>query len=102
MVTVDDCVSWCTAILYIVPGKAAGTWKLPQGELTLTQKYQMLSGTLTSGNQKTEVTGRLKGDQITFLAGGQEFTGQLRGATMEGTVSTKAGAKSNWSATRTN
>ena len=101
-VNVDDCISWCTVILYIVPAKVAGTWKLPQGELTLTQKYQMLSGTLTSGNQKTEVTGRLKGDQITFITGGQEYTGQLRGATMEGTVSTKAGAKSPWSATRTN
>ena len=102
MVTVDDCISWCTAILYIVPGKAGGTWKLPQGELTLTQKYQMLSGTLTSGGQKTEVTGRLKGDQITFLAGGQEFTGQLRGNAMDGTVKGKTGAATSWSATRSN
>jgi hypothetical protein len=62
----------------------------------------MLSGTLTSSSQKTEVTGRLKGDQITFIAGGQEYTGQLRGNAMEGTVSAKGGAKSNWSATRTN
>ena len=38
--------SWCTALLWIVPAKVAGTHKIPQGELTLKQQYQMLSGTL--------------------------------------------------------
>jgi hypothetical protein len=101
-VTIDDCASWCTAILYIVPAKVEGTWRLPQGDLALTQKYQMLSGTLTSGSQTTQVTGRLNGEQITFVAGGQQYTGQLRGGTMEGTVSTKGGASTRWSASRVN
>src|SRR5688572_24201545 len=30
-----DCVSWCTALLWIVPAKVEGTWKMPQGALTL-------------------------------------------------------------------
>src|SRR5688572_31691944 len=32
-----DCTSWCTALLWIVPAKVEGTWKLPQGQLTLKQ-----------------------------------------------------------------
>ena len=30
----DDCTSWCTAHLWIVPAKVEGTWQLPQGTLT--------------------------------------------------------------------
>ena len=33
--TVGDCSSWCTAMLYIVPAKVEGTWRLPQGELVV-------------------------------------------------------------------
>ena len=42
----DDCSSWCTALLWIVPAKVQGTWKTPQGNLTLTQEFQMLTGNL--------------------------------------------------------
>src|SRR5207344_1449998 len=42
--TTGDCLAWCTALLYIVPAKVAGTWQLPQGELTLEQKFQAVSG----------------------------------------------------------
>src|SRR5687768_14101259 len=31
------CNSWCTAHLWIVPAKVAGTWMLPQGELAIKQ-----------------------------------------------------------------
>ena len=34
------CPTWCVAYLYIVPAKVAGTWRLPQGELTLEQEFQ--------------------------------------------------------------
>src|SRR5687768_6480000 len=43
--TDGECQSWCTALLYIVPAKVGGTWRLPHGELTLEQKFQMVSGT---------------------------------------------------------
>ncbi len=39
-----DCVSWCTALLWIVPAKVEGTWQLGTNTLTLTQKFQMLEG----------------------------------------------------------
>src|ERR1700757_4370926 len=45
----EDCASYCTAYLWIVPAKVEGTWKLPQGELALKQSYQTISGTLKSG-----------------------------------------------------
>jgi hypothetical protein len=88
----DDCTSWCTALLWIVPAKAEGTWQMPQGTLTLTQKFQMLSGTLGS----TPVTGRLRGDEITFSAGNAKYTGRVNGTTMSGDV----GGGGKWTATK--
>ena len=84
---VDGCVSWCTALFWIVPAKVAGTWNTPSGALTLTQNFQMLSGTL--GSQA--IQGRLRGNEITFTAGGQSYTGRVNGTTMTG---------SGWSATK--
>ena len=94
-----DCVSWCTSLLWIVPAKVDGTWKLPQGELTLKQEFQMVSGTLTSSGSPTIVSGRLRGDLITFTAGDTEYTGRVNGDTIEGTAKSGAG-NGNWSATR--
>ena len=79
-----DCGSWCTAYLYIVPAKVAGTWKMPQGELKLEQKYQMLSGTLLSNGVLTPLKGRLRGDQITFTAGATTYTGRVNAEGMRG------------------
>ena len=84
-----DCGSWCTALLYIVPAKVDGTWKLPQGELKLEQKFQNVSGTLSSPNgaKPVPVTGKLDGERITFKAGNTEYTGVVKGTTMQGRVS---------------
>src|SRR5499425_298579 len=43
------CTSWCTAYLWIVPAKVEGTWQFPQGEMTLKQTFQMITGALKSG-----------------------------------------------------
>ena len=60
----------------------------------------MISGTLTEGGRTTPiVNGRMKGDQITFTAGGTEYTGRVNGARIEGTV-TSAGQVAPWTATR--
>ena len=93
--TVEGCDNWCTAHLWIVPAKVGGTWKLPQGELTLKQTFQMISGTLKNGNAATQVSGKLNGDQITFTAGNVQYSGRVSGNSMEGTA---GGNK--WSATR--
>jgi Methyltransferase domain len=93
--TVPGCSSWCTAHLWIVPAKAEGTWTLPQGELTVKQTFQMISGTLKSGNGVTPINGKLNGEQITFTAGGTQYTGRVNDNSMEG-----SGAGSKWTATR--
>ena len=94
-----DCVSYCNALFWIVPAKVTGTWQLPQGELTLKQTFQMVSGTLKSGNNTTQIAnGRLRGDQISFTAGGAQYTGQVNGNAIEGTL--KGGSNGKWSATR--
>jgi hypothetical protein len=82
-----DCVSWCTAHLWIVPAQVQGTWTLANQSLTLTQKFQMLTGKLGT----TDVTGRLRGDDITLTAGGMKYTGKVEGGAMKG---------ANWSAAR--
>jgi Methyltransferase domain len=93
----NDCASYCTALLWIVPAKVEGTWQLPQGELALTQTFQMVSGTLRSGNVSTPITnGRLNGDQISFTAGGNQYTGYVNGNVMEGSVGSGGG----WKASR--
>ena len=93
----NGCASYCTALLWIVPAKVEGTWQLPQGELALQQTFQMVSGTLRSGNVSTAITdGRLNGDQITFTAGGNQYSGYVNGNVMEG----KVGSGDTWKATR--
>lgn len=76
----DGCSSsWCTALYWIVPAKVAGTWNTPSGALTLTQNFQILTGTL--GNQA--IQGRLKGNEITITAGSQKWTGMVDGSTIK-------------------
>jgi precorrin-6B methylase 2 len=87
----DGCASsWCTALFWIVPAKVGGTWTTPSGDLTLTQTFQMLGGTL--GNQA--IQGRMRGADITFTAGTTTYTGVVSGSTIKGT-----GPKA-WSATK--
>jgi precorrin-6B methylase 2 len=98
----DACASWCTALLYLVPAKVAGTWRLPTGELELAQDAQRISGTLSvAGGRKTSVTGRLSGERIRFtVAGSGDYTGRVHGAEMSGEA--KGSYSGYWKATRLN
>ena len=78
----DGCVSWCTALLWIVPAKVDGTWQTPKGELKLTQQFQMISGTL-AGHAVSDAT--LRGDAISFTAGGTTYKGVVDGNTIKAT-----------------
>ena len=89
----EGCTNWCTALLWIVPAKVGGTWQLGNQPLTLTQTFQMVSGTLGSA----EITGgRLTGNAITFTVNGARYNGAVDGKTMKGSVT--GGAGGNWSA----
>ena len=89
----DDCTSWCTAHLWIVPAKVDGTWQTPQGTLTLDQEFQNFTGTLGS----TAISGgKLDGAQIEFSAGGQKYSGTVDGNAIKLTN----GSGQSWTATR--
>jgi hypothetical protein len=95
-----DCTSYCTVLLWIVPAKAAGTWKLDTGQLTLKQDFQFLSGSLMLDGKQTAITdGHLRGSAITFKAGDAEYTGTVGASAIEGTVSS-GGNRRSWRATR--
>jgi SAM-dependent methyltransferase len=96
-----DCSTWCTALLWIVPAKVAGAWESPQGELTLTQEFQVVAGTAAAkgGAAAAVENGRLRGDQISFTVAGAEYSGRVTGDRIEGTVRSE-GRDTAWTATR--
>jgi len=75
--------SWCTALLWIVPARVAGSYKTPQGELVLKQEFQLLSGTLRTGGRTLALDGKVRGEEISFRAGGREYRGRVNGRTLE-------------------
>lgn len=85
-VVLENCTSWCTVYLNIVPAKIAGTWRTSQGmEVTFTQQYQMVTGTGKNAQGPVAVSGRLRGNELTLSTGKQDFTGVVKGNTIEGT-----------------
>jgi SAM-dependent methyltransferase len=73
------CDTYCTAYLWIVPAKVAGKWQFPEGELTLNQEFQKLTGTLKTGASSVQISGgRLRGDEISFAAGSTQYRGQVQ------------------------
>jgi precorrin-6B methylase 2 len=95
----EGCRSYCTAYLWIVPAKVAGSWKLPAGELTIKQSFQMITGTLTANGKATPIKGRMSGDQIRFKADDAEYRGRVGTNGIKGTFKARSGT-GDWSATR--
>lgn len=90
-----DCGTWCTAHLVIVPARVAGTWRLGDADLTLTQSFQMITGTL---GKNSIANGRLNGAEINFAVGDTQYTGRVDGNTMGGEM--KGKATGTWKAVR--
>ncbi|OGA09747.1 MAG: RNA methyltransferase [Betaproteobacteria bacterium RIFCSPLOWO2_02_FULL_65_20] len=85
------CDTYCTAYLWIVPARVQGKWQLTrgQGELTLNQEFQRITGTLKSGAASVQISGgKLRGERISFVAGGAEYRGRVVDRAIEGTVKT--------------
>ena len=97
----DPCPTWCTALLWIVPAKVVGAWRMDAGELVLEQRFQEVSGRLrTPAGTVAVAGGRLRGDRIRFEAGGVSYTGRVDGgSTMSGAARTSAGVAA-WRAVR--
>jgi len=68
------CERWCKALFWIVPARVGGTWRTPEGDLVLTQKFQTVSGTL---DRLPISDGRLRGEEFTFTAGHRTYTAQV-------------------------
>jgi hypothetical protein len=75
--------SWCTALLWYVPAKVAGSYKTQLGDVTLKQEFQMLSGTLRTEGKSFALQGKVKGEDISFTAGGRQYQGKLNGKQLE-------------------
>jgi precorrin-6B methylase 2 len=96
----EGCQTWCTALFWIVPAKVEGRWKTPDGELTLTQTFQMVGGTLQKNGTSAAITdGRLRGAELSMTIDGAQYAGRVNGNTIEGTVTT-GGKTTRWTATR--
>jgi hypothetical protein len=92
--------SWNTALLWIIPAKVDGTWKIGQDELVIKQDFQMIYGTLNVKGKPSSMTdGRLNGNGITFRVGKALYLGKVDGNKMLGTVTTEDN-KSDWYATK--
>jgi SAM-dependent methyltransferase len=103
------------AFLWIIPADVSGEWRLqPEGQsgreytLALEQKFQVVSGTATSGGKATPLSSiSVKGDQLSFVlrdgpgeGQGLTFTGRVNGDRASGTAKGNDGAWS-WTAVRT-
>jgi SAM-dependent methyltransferase len=93
--TIDPCERWCKAMLWVVPAHVGGTWFTPKGDLTLTQRFQFVSGAL--GNDPIE-TGRLRGQDMSFTVRDVMYAAHVDGDRMRVTA-TLDGKHVEWTAT---
>ncbi len=88
----SGCTSWCTAYLWIIPAKVEGKWALSDGELNFAQRFQMITGTMSIGGKKADISGKLNGSAISFRANGADYAGTVDGDVI--TISAKSGGGS--------
>lgn len=86
---------------WVIPARADGAWRSRVGDgeatpLTLTQRFQKLTGTL--GEQPA--TGRVDGERVELTAGPLTLRGIVHGDIIEGEATTAGGATQDWRANR--
>ncbi len=97
----EPCTSWCVAMMYVVPARAAGSWRLTDGStLTLDQDFQKISGVLEmEGIALPLENGRLRGAEIHFTANQVDYTGRIAGDAINGSAKGRNAARA-WAAAR--
>jgi SAM-dependent methyltransferase len=101
-VTIDENSSWNTALLWIVPARVNGNWKLGNSELAINQEFQRFYGTIKDGNKTIPVSdGKLEGSNISFKAGGVTYTGKVTNDNSITGTMLNGSTKSDFVATRT-
>lgn len=78
--TVSPCTTWCTVHLWIVPANVAGVWQLPEGTLTLSQKFQNVTGTLAG---RAISNGKVQGRELSFSVNEARYAVRVDGDVME-------------------
>jgi precorrin-6B methylase 2 len=97
----ENCTSWCTALLLLVPARMAGNWQFDGGRLELTQEYESLSGTLTrEGAPTLSVTGNVRAAEFTLRVDGRTYTGRVDNNRITGTVTETGGATRQFTGSR--
>jgi SAM-dependent methyltransferase len=99
-----------TAYFWIVPAKVAGAWAWQNGsgtaELTLSQSYQKIEGSLKSDGKELPIqNAKLEGDRISFeVPEGnptlREYSGRVSGNTIEGSTKVPGAPEARWTAAR--
>ena len=96
----ENCLEWCSVMLYIVPARVAGRWLIGEGTLTLTQEFQNVAGTLADGAPGVPIAnGTLRGDQLAFTVGDAKYSATVSGDSMTGQM-VLAGAATSFVARR--
>ena len=80
-----ECAAFCIVFLYVVPAKVAGVWRTADGDITIEQDYQRLSGSYVyNGITLPLENARMNGLEIRFTANGVEYSGRVDGDVMQG------------------
>jgi SAM-dependent methyltransferase len=96
----DEPTGWKTALLWIVPARVAGKWRMGDDELALAQEFQRVSGTITrEGRTRTLQNVRIRGADLQFRLDGLLYTGRVTDGAMQGSVLIN-GQERQWSAAR--
>ncbi len=90
--------------LWIVPAAVEGRWRLAladgrRGIVELRQSFQTAAGTLTVGDRRSAVEGRVRGDRLS-LSGPVRLDGRVTGATASGLRVDADGTPVAWTARR--
>ena len=95
-------------LLWIVPAKVAGRWRIEvEGEggydVNLRQTYQVIDGTGSAAGKPLKIAaGRMRGADIRFTtteaAARRQWSGNVSGETMHGTVDVGGGRTAKWTA----
>jgi len=79
----EKCTEYCTGYFWVVPASVKGQWRIKQGVLKLDQKFQKFTGTLRSRGKTHKIEdGRVRGEAISFTAGGVKYEGTIKGRRM--------------------
>jgi SAM-dependent methyltransferase len=95
-----------TVYVWFIPGALAGRWQLTFADaearpatLELTQRFQLVKGTLDMEGRRSAAEGSLEGGHFQLTADAQTFTGEVNGTLATGRLTTRDGVRE-WTARR--